>query len=61
MDARMNVTFVLDECVITTTIDHAENIPAHLVARQASKVVTSYLGLATPVEEISLDVITEEA
>lgn len=57
---RYNVTFVLDTCVITTTVDAEELLSQNKLIMYAADCINADLGLWFDVMDHALDTIVEE-
>jgi len=57
---RYNVTFVLDACVITTTVDAEELLSQNKLIMYAADCINADLGLWFDVMDHALDTIVEE-
>jgi hypothetical protein len=57
---RYNVTFILDTCTITTTIDAEELLSERKLIMSAADCINADLGLGFDVMDHALDTIVEE-
>lgn len=57
---RYNVTFILDTCTITTTLDAEELLSQNKIIMAAADCINADLDLAFDVMDAALDTIVEE-